>query len=117
MLVLGIILIILALALFAGVITGGADDSARFDVGFLDATLSTLSVFLLGSLVMLLLVLGVTLLRSGARRASQRRKDSKELNRLNKKLAKQEEQTHEKDVELEQRRRGDETSTPPSNTV
>ena len=117
MLVLGLILVLLALALFAGVIMGGADDSARFDVGFLDATLSTLSVFLLGALVMLLLVLGIALMRSGARRASQRRKDSKELGRLNKKLAKQEEKTHEQDLELEERRRADETSTPPSNTV
>lgn len=84
MLVLGLVLILLAIGLFVGVLVGGADDSARFDVGVIDASLSTLSVFLVGALTMLILLVGFSLVGSGLRRARQRRKDSKELSRLSK---------------------------------
>lgn len=86
MLALGVILILVAAAVFGGVIIGGANDTARFDIGFVDATMSTLSVFLVGASTMLVLIAGLLLVRAGARRANRRRKDSRELARLSKKL-------------------------------
>ncbi len=114
MLVLGLLLIVLAVAVLVAVILAGSDDPAlRFDVGFLDASISTLAIFVIGAVTMLLLVLGLTLMRAGTRRANQRRKDSKELSRLNKKLGAQEAKTEASQRELadQQRRHPDDGTT------
>lgn len=106
MLVLGLILILLAVGLFVGFLSSGTQQ-VTFDSGILDVTMSTLTIFLLGALTLLLLVAGLGLLRSGSRRANQRRKEHKELGRLSKKLEKH---------EAEQRRDGAATTTTPTTT-
>ena len=89
MLVLGMLLVLLAAGVIAGVAVGGSTDTARFDVGFVDASMSTSAVFLVGALAMLVLLLGLVLIRTGARRANRQRKDRRELSRLSKKLESQ----------------------------
>ena len=87
MFVLGLIVILLAIALLVGATVGGADDRALFDVGggfSWDTTITV--VFLLGALTLLLLMVGLSLLRSAARRAAARRKEAKELSRRSAKL-------------------------------
>ncbi len=82
MFVLGLIVILLAVALLLGAMIGGADDRVLFDVGggfSWDTTVTV--VFLLGALTLLLLMVGLSLIRSAARRAATRRKESKELSR------------------------------------
>ncbi len=91
MFVLGLIVILLAVALLVGATVGGADDRALFDVGggfSWDTTVTV--IFLLGGLTLLLLMLGLSLIRSAARRASTRRKEAKELSRRSAKLEKRE---------------------------
>jgi membrane protein implicated in regulation of membrane protease activity len=90
MFVLGLILILLAAGLLLGAMVWGADDRATFDVGSLNTSMSTMVVFLLGALTLLLLILGLSLLRSAGRRAANRRKEHKELSRREKKLEKRE---------------------------
>jgi membrane protein implicated in regulation of membrane protease activity len=107
MFVLGLILILLAAALLLGAMVGGADDRATFDMGSLNMSMSTTVVFLLGALTLLMLILGLALMRSAARRAAQRRKEAKELSRLSAKL-------EEREAELrrdEHRTGGDTTRT------
>jgi hypothetical protein len=86
MFVLGLILILLAVALLLGAVVGGADDRAAFDMGSLNVSASTTVVFLLGAVALLMLAMGLALIRSAARRAAARRKESKELSRLSAKL-------------------------------
>jgi membrane protein implicated in regulation of membrane protease activity len=100
MFVLGLILILLAAALLLGALVGGADDRAAFDVGSLTMSMSTTVVFLLGALTLLLLILGLGMIRSAARRAAARRKESKELSRLSAKL-------DEREAELRREQHGD----------
>jgi uncharacterized protein HemY len=91
MFVLGLIVILLAVALLLGATVGGADDRVLFDVGggfSWDTTVTV--IFLLGALALLLLMVGLSLLRTAARRASTRRKESKELSRRSAKLEKRE---------------------------
>jgi len=119
MLVLGLILILLAVAVVAVVALGGGNDPTALEIGFIEASMSTFAVFLLGAATLLLLVFGASLVRSGTRRAGQRRKDSKELSRLNKKLGTQETKAPASERELadQQRRHPDDgttTSTPTS---
>ena len=85
MLVLGILLLLLAAGLFVGFLATG-NEEVTFDGGFLDVTVNTLTVYLLGALTLLLLVAGLAFLRSGMRRANRRRKEKKELNRLSAKV-------------------------------
>jgi len=97
MFVLGLILILLAAALLLGAVVGGADDRALFDMGSFNMSVSTTVVFLLGALTLLMLMLGLALLRSAARRAAQRRKESKELSRLSAKLEQREAELRRED--------------------
>lgn len=90
MIVLGLVLALIALAMLLAVIFGGANDRADYVVGGLELEMSTMAVFLLGAVTLLLFVVGLSLIRSGTRRAAQRRKDQKELDRLTAKLDKQE---------------------------
>ena len=85
MLVLGLILLLLAVGLFLGFLASGSEQ-VTFDGGVLDVTMSTLAIYLLGALTLLLLVVGLAMLRLGLRRASQRRQERKELNRLSAKV-------------------------------
>jgi hypothetical protein len=86
MFALGLILALIGAGVFAAVIFGGANDTAVFDVGSVHVALSTAAAFLLGALALLLLLIGLQLIRSGARRAARRRREAKELNRLSAEL-------------------------------
>jgi uncharacterized membrane protein len=86
MIVLGLVLVILALGLLLAMLLGGANDRADYVLGGLELEVSTMAVFLLGALTLLVFVVGLSLIRSGTRQAAKRRKDRKELDRLNAKL-------------------------------
>jgi uncharacterized protein HemY len=91
MFVLGLIVILVAAALLVGATVGGANDRVLFEVGggiSWDTTVTV--VFLLGALSLLLLMVGLSLVRTAARRANTRRKESKELSRRSAKLEKRE---------------------------
>lgn len=90
MFVLGLILILLAVGLILLAVVGGADDRALFDMGSLNVSVSTTVLFLVGALTLLLLFMGLALVRSATRRATARRKESKELSRRSAKLEKRE---------------------------
>jgi uncharacterized membrane protein YozB (DUF420 family) len=75
-LVLGLVLILLAVAALVAAVGGGADDSAAYHVGSLHWDPSTMTVFLVGAATTVVLVIGLELLRSGIRRAHRRRKAS-----------------------------------------
>jgi membrane protein implicated in regulation of membrane protease activity len=106
MLVLGLILLLLAAGLLIGFLSSGTQQ-VTFDSGVLDVTVSTLTIYLLGALTLLLIVAGLALMRSGTRRAHQRRKEHKELNRLSKKV-----EAHEAE-----KRRDDETGATSTTTT
>jgi uncharacterized membrane protein len=86
MFALGIILILLAAGVLLLAVLSGAQAPATFELGGASVTMEPLWVFLTGAMTVLLLVLGLELVRAGARRASKRRKEKKELNRLAEKL-------------------------------
>jgi membrane protein implicated in regulation of membrane protease activity len=88
MLVLGLILVLIAVLVVLGALAGG-NDPAALDIGPLALSVSVFTVFLIGAATLLLLVVGVTLIRSGTRRANQRRREHKQLTRLEKKLDQQ----------------------------
>lgn len=90
MFALGIILILLAAGVLLLAVVSGAQTPATFELGGASVTMEPLWVFLAGAMTVLLLVLGLELVRAGARRASKRRKEKKELNRLAEKLEAQE---------------------------
>ena len=85
MLVLGILLLLLAAALFIGFLAAGTQE-VTFDGGVVDVTMSTLTIYLLGALTLLLLVGGLALVRFGLRQANRRRREKKELSRLSAKV-------------------------------
>ncbi|MGA8208675.1 MAG: hypothetical protein WB441_01435 [Nocardioidaceae bacterium] len=80
MFVLGLILILLSVGSIIAVVASGTDDRSALYGG--DVTLPTLVVFLAGAAALLLLVIGLSLIRSGTKRASQNRKNRKKLRRL-----------------------------------
>ncbi len=82
MLALGIVLIVVAAFLVIAAVVGGSNDQATFDLGLFDVETNTLGVFLLGAATVLLLVVGFELTRTGARRTNRRRKEHRELSRL-----------------------------------
>jgi ABC-type Fe3+ transport system permease subunit len=90
MIVLGLLLILIALGVLLALLFGGADDRADYVVGGLELEVSTMTVFLLGGATVLVFVVGLSMVRSGSRRAAKRRKDQKELDRLSAKLEKKE---------------------------
>jgi len=89
MLALGIILVLLAGGVIVAALFGGAGQTASFDLGVVDVETNTLGVFLLGAGTLLLLVIGLGLIRSGLARARRRRQERKELNRLHRRLEKE----------------------------
>ena len=100
MLVLGLVLILFAAGSFVAVLASGTDDKAALYGGSVE--MPTLVVFLAGALALLIVVLGVELVRSGIRRASQNRQTKKRLRKLE---------------QREQLRRQDETSEGPAGTT
>ena len=110
MLLLGLILIVVAgLALLLAIV-GGSNDPATLALGGVQWHTNAMWLFIGGALSLLVLVVGLDLLRNGLRRANQRRKDSKELNRLSAKLERHEEEKRREDA------RADETSTDTATT-
>jgi len=92
MLILGLILIVIAALALLAAIVGGSNDPATLAMGGVQWHTNAMWLFLGGALSLLVLVVGLDLLRNGLRRAHQRRKDAKELNRLSAKLERQEEE-------------------------
>jgi hypothetical protein len=92
MLVLGILLVAIAAAIVIAALVGGRgiDEPAGFDLGAVEINPNTFSVFLVGAVTVVVLVLGVALIQSGVRRARRRRHDKKELDRLSRKVEAQE---------------------------
>jgi hypothetical protein len=86
MFALGVILILLAAGALVLAVVSTPNTPATFELGGVSVAMEPLWVFLAGALTVLLLVLGLELVRAGARRASKRRKEKKELNRLAEKL-------------------------------
>lgn len=77
MLVLGLVLVVIAGVALLAVLLGGANDPANFDIGVLNIDTTTMGVFLIGAATVLIFVMGLELIRSGLRRAAQRRKTNK----------------------------------------
>ncbi len=98
MLALAVILIVLAALVTAFVVVGAPDATtcaaggscSTFELGGVQVTMDPLWVFLTGAATVLLLVLGLELLRTAARRAKRRRGERKELARRAERL-----ETHE----------------------
>ncbi|MGZ4494652.1 MAG: hypothetical protein ACXVWU_08135 [Nocardioides sp.] len=111
MLVLGLILIVVAALVLLAVIVGGANDPALIAFGSLKWDTSATWMFVAGALTLLVLIVGLDLLRTGLRRAHQRRKDSKELGRLSKKVRQQEEEKRRLQAERDAAAAHDTTTT------
>ena len=90
------------------------DERYPVDSGVFDVTMSTLVIYLLGDLTLLLLVAGLALMRSGARRAAQRRKERKELARLQREKS---ERTTPTDKTAAAQDAGDTVATTPTATA
>ena len=84
MLVLGIILVLLAAGAILAALVAAPAQTATFDLGAFSLEMNTVGVFFAGAGAVVLLAIGLELIRSGLRRANQRRKEKKELNRLSK---------------------------------
>jgi hypothetical protein len=80
MFVLGLLLILLSAGMLVAVLASGTDDQAALYGGSIG--LPTLVVFLAGAAALLLFIMGLELVRSGAKRANQNRRNSKRLRRL-----------------------------------
>lgn len=97
MLALGIILVLIAGGVLAAALLGTSPDPVTFDLGVVDIEASPLGVFLAGAVTLLLLVIGVSLVRTGVRRANRRRQEKRELHRLSEKYETRE--TRDRDPE------------------
>jgi hypothetical protein len=82
MLILGLLLIVLAVGATLVAVLGAPTARVEFELGGLSLSMGPLWVFFAGAATVLLLVLGLELIRAGARRARRRRRDKKELHRL-----------------------------------
>ena len=82
MFVLGLLLVLVAAVAAVAVLAGGGNDPASYSIGSLHVSTNVLTVFVFGVLTLLALMVGLMLLRSGAARANQRRKDARKLKRL-----------------------------------
>lgn len=99
MIVAGALLVLFAVGMLLTALFGGSNDPARLSLGPVDLDISVTGVFLVGCATVLVFVMGLELLRSGARRGVRRRRERKQLVELSKKLDR---------VENEQRSTGDE---------
>ncbi len=90
-----IVLLAAVLLVIAALFGGG--DATVIDLGSFNLETSATMVFFLGMATLLLFVLGIGMLRGGARRASARRADRKKVSELSDKLDayKREERTTE----------------------
>jgi hypothetical protein len=82
MLVLGLILILISAGALVAVLSSGTDDHALLFGGAIDVP--SLVVFLAGAAALLVFIMGLELVRSGARRANENRKAKKKLRKLEK---------------------------------
>ncbi len=82
MLVLGLILILLSAGALVAVLGSGTNDQAALYGSTVE--MPTLVVFLLGAATLLVFIMGLELVRSGAKRANRNRKNNKKLRKLEK---------------------------------
>jgi hypothetical protein len=82
MIVLGLVLVLLGTVVVLAAIFGGSAAPATLELGFLSIDTSVLGVFLLGAATLLVLVAGLELIRTGARRGYARRQELKEARRV-----------------------------------
>ena len=80
MLVLGLVLVLVAIGAVVAMVFNGSDTELSLFDGHVHAT--ALSVFIAGAATVLLVVLGLALMRLGARRARTNRQNTKRLRRL-----------------------------------
>lgn len=85
MLVLGLILILIAVAAVVTVLVSGTDEQSALFGG--SVQLPTLVVFLAGAAALLLFMVGLGLVRSGLGREVRRRKDARRLRKLERREA------------------------------
>jgi hypothetical protein len=78
MIVLGVVLVVLAAVMLLVALLAASDNEVQFDLGFMEGSLSALSIFLLGAATVLIFVSGLELLRSGVRRSMRRRRELKQ---------------------------------------
>jgi hypothetical protein len=97
MLALGVLLVAIAAVALLAALVGGSNEAADFDLGLFTWDTTTMGVFLLGCATVLVFVMGLELIRSGARRAHARRKEHKELTRLSQRLQEREQQRRTSD--------------------
>lgn len=97
MLVLGLILIVIAALALLAALVGGANDPATLSLGSVKWETNAMWLFVAGAVALLLLVIGIDLVRVALRKARQRRRDAKELDRLSAKLERQEERERERE--------------------
>jgi uncharacterized membrane protein len=83
MLVIGLILVLLAVLAILLFVVGGANDPGALLIGTtFKWTPGSAVIFLAGAATLVVLVVGLLMLQVGLRRARQRRRDAKELERL-----------------------------------
>ncbi|HET7328664.1 MAG TPA: hypothetical protein VFJ14_15425 [Nocardioidaceae bacterium] len=82
MIVLGLVLVVVAAIVVLAAVFGGSNAPASLDLGILDLDITSLGVFLLGAATLLVLVTGLQLVRTGARRGYARRKQLREARRV-----------------------------------
>jgi uncharacterized membrane protein len=90
MLVLGLILILVAAAVIVTAVAGGTSETTNFSAGGVHISMNSMTVFFVGAATLLVIMLGLAMVRSGAARANRRRKDTKKLKKLSAKVDKQE---------------------------
>jgi hypothetical protein len=117
MIVLGVVLVVLAVAVVLAAVLGGSDTSASLDLGVLQIDTNAMGVFLLGCATVLVLVAGLELIRSGARRGWRRRKELREARAVVAERERQEQAEREQAEreQAERERAADEHGQPGSN--
>lgn len=111
MIVLGMVLVLVGIVVVLAAIFAGSAAPATLELGFLSIDTSVLGVFLVGAATLLVLVAGLELVRTGARRSYARRKELREARRM---VRRRERRDHHEDHPPPQEapERG-ETSEPP----
>lgn len=85
MIVLGVVLIVVAAIVVLAAVFGGSNAPASLDLGVVSVDTTALGVFLLGAATLLVLVAGLELVRTGARRGYARRKELRHARKAAKK--------------------------------
>lgn len=82
MIVLGLVLVLVGIVVVLAAVFGGSSAPATLELAFLNVDTSVLGVFLVGAATLLVLVAGLELMRTGARRGYARRKELKEARKV-----------------------------------